>query len=99
QGDQVLDVVGISAPDTGRAGGQGEPYWIHRVVDVRVREGLRLDPVLEGRRGLSLREAIHAVVMNHIQHVEVPSAGIHEMTAADPETVPVAAQAEHLQLR
>src|SRR5439155_1625716 len=35
QGDQVLDVVGISAPDPGRAGGQGEPNWIHRVVDVR----------------------------------------------------------------
>src|SRR5439155_1100057 len=47
----------------------------------------------------ALRQAVHAVVMDDIQHVEVPAARVHEVAATDPEAVSVAAQAEDLELR
>ncbi len=99
QGDQVLDVVRVPAAHPGRAGGEGQPDRIDRIVDVRVREGLRLHAEFQGRRGLALRQAVHAVVMDDIQHVEVPAARVHEVAATDPEAVSVAAQAEDLELR
>ncbi len=97
--DEMLDVVRVAAADPCRAGREGEPDRVDGLVDVRMGQGLRLDAELQGRRGLALRQPVDAVVVDDVQHVQVPAAGVHEVSAADSEPVAVAAQAEDLQLR
>ena len=96
---EMFDVVRVAAADPCRAGGEGEPDWVDGLVDVRMGEGLRLDAELEGRRGLALRQPVDAVVVDDVQHVQVPAAGVHEVSAADSEPVAVAAETEDLELR
>src|SRR3989449_1907843 len=98
RGDEVLDIVRVAAADPCRARCEGEPYRVDGLVDVRMGEGLRLDAELEGRRGLALRQPVDAVVVDNVQHVQVPAAGVHEVSAADSEPVAVAAEAQDLEL-
>src|SRR5438552_954821 len=97
--DEMFDVVRVAAADPSRPRGERAPARTDGLVDVRMGEGLRLDAELEGRRGLALRQPVDAVVVDDVQHVQVPTARIHEVPAADPEAVSVPAQAEDLQLR
>src|SRR5947209_17848738 len=75
------------------------PYTTLFRSDVRMGEGLRLHAELQGRRRLALRQTVDAVVVDDVQHVQVPATRVHEVAAADPQAVPVAAEAEDLQLR
>src|SRR5437870_13736955 len=96
RGDEMLDIVRVAAADPRRARREGEPDRVDGLVDVRMGEGLRLDAELEGRRGLALRQPVDAVVVDNVQHVQVPAAGVHEVSAADSEPVAVAAEAQDL---
>src|SRR3989454_7809039 len=96
RGDELLDIVRITAADPRRAGGEGEPDRVDRLIDVWMGQGLRLHAELQGRRRLALRQTVDAVVVDDVQHVQVPPTGVHEVSAADSKPVAVAAEAKHL---
>src|SRR2546422_1364704 len=97
--DEMLDIVRVAAADPCRARREGQPDRVDGLVDVRMGEGLRLDTELQSWRGLTLRQPVNAVVVDDVEHVQVPATGVHEVSAADSKPVAVAAQAEDLELR
>src|SRR2546426_3203262 len=98
--DQVLempDVVGVPPRDEGVARGQREKDRVDALIDVRLREGLRLHPQLERGGGLSLRQAIDAVVEDNVSHIDVPPAGVDEVARAYPHPVTVSTCGDDLE--
>src|SRR5438093_1564050 len=89
--DEMLDIVRVAAADPCRARREGQPDRVDGLVDIRVGERLRLNAELEGRRGLALRQPVDAVVVDDVQHVQVPAAGVHEVSPADSKPVAFAA--------
>ena len=50
------------------------------------------------RRELPLREAVHAVVLDDVHHVEIAAQRMHELPEADRQRIAVARDAEEMQL-
>src|SRR2546428_1630899 len=79
----MLDIDRVTPADPCRAGREGQPNRVDGLVDVRMGEGLGLDAELQGRRGLALRQPVDDVVVDDVEHVQVPAAGVQDEFAAD----------------
>ena len=87
--EELVPVAGEAARDEARAQGQRHQHGVDRSLDVRLaplRQGSHI-----GRRGeLPLGEAVHAVVLDEVEHVEVAANGVAELAEADGQGVSIA---------
>src|ERR1044072_4266694 len=96
---ETLHVDVDGAPDKGRLACYRQRERRDGVVDDAHRRRFRLLPELTRRRILPLRHTVAAVVEEDDIEVEVAPERVHEVVAADGETVAVARHDPHAQLR
>ena len=97
--DGPLEVAREGAPDPRRPERDRELAGVDRGLGVAVVRGLRL--VSGGGRGraLALREAVDLVVHEDVGDVQVSPRGVHEVVAADRDSVAVAAHRDDPEVR